>query len=104
MVRRVILISVLVFVIFFALSENEAWLHRKAQPLRKTISAGIAGIRAGFSSFLSSRKQDFNEKFNSEIDRIEAKIEGFKLGEQSSQGQDQKKESIEAANSPDKKL
>lgn len=104
MVRRMVLIAVLVGVIFFALSENEAWLHRRTKPLRETVTAKIAGIQASVSSFLSSKQRGFNEKINSEIDRIGAKIEGLKLGQESSQGRDDDRGGMEAAKSTAKEL
>lgn len=104
MIRRLVLISVLVFVIFFTLSENEAWLHKKATPLRETVSARIAGIHTAVSTFLAARSRDFNEKFNSEIDRLEAKIDELKLGQQSAESPEEGKGATAAANPSGNKL
>jgi len=72
--KKIVLICVMVFIIFLALSENEGRIERMAEPGKAMLDRKIHDVQDHIKGYITSKKLEYKERLNEQIDRVETKI------------------------------
>lgn len=73
-IKKIVLILVLVFAIFLVLSENERKIERMTEPSKAMIDRKFQNAQDHIKKYISSKKQEYKNRINDQIDRVETKI------------------------------
>lgn len=64
----------MVFVIFLALSENEGRIGNMVEPQKARLDRELQKAQTHVKEYISSKKQEYKDRLNEQIDRVEMKI------------------------------
>lgn len=73
-IKKIVLIIIMVFIIFLVLSENEGRIEKAMEPPKAMIDRKIEEVQDDIKGYISSKKVEYKEKINEQIDRVETKI------------------------------